>query len=106
MACASYLPMSKTPWKHSHVIVSTIKSKSLFRAVLCHAAQHYSVQAHGVTPFQAQHDYAKGRIEPLDLSDRVTVAQRDYMTLDGSYDKIASIGIYKHVRIANSQTYF
>lgn len=75
-------------------------------ALLCHAAQNYGVQAHGVTLSQAQYDYATDKIERLGLSDRVTVALRDYMTLDGSYDKIASIGMYEHVRIANYPPYF
>jgi cyclopropane-fatty-acyl-phospholipid synthase len=75
-------------------------------ALLCHAAQNYGVQAHGVTLSQAQHDYAKDKIERLGLRDQVTVALCDYMTLDGSYDKIASIGMYEHVRIANYERYF
>ncbi len=75
-------------------------------ALLCHAARHYGVQAHGVTLSQAQHDYARDKIERLGLGDRVTVALCDYMTLDGSYDKIASIGMYEHVRIANYERYF
>jgi cyclopropane-fatty-acyl-phospholipid synthase len=75
-------------------------------ALLCHAARHYGARGHGVTLSQAQHDYAREKIERLGLSDRVTVALRDYMTLDGSYDKIASIGMYEHVRIANYEAYF
>ena len=75
-------------------------------ALLCHAARHYGVQAHGVTLSQAQHDYTKDKIQRLSLSDRVAVALRDYITLDGSYDKIASIGMYEHVRIANYEAYF
>jgi cyclopropane-fatty-acyl-phospholipid synthase len=75
-------------------------------ALLCHAAQHYGVVAHGVTLSQAQYDYAQARIERLGLQDRVTVALADYMTLDGKYDKIASIGMYEHVGIANYPAYF
>ncbi|MDX1576503.1 MAG: class I SAM-dependent methyltransferase, partial [Kiloniellales bacterium] len=49
-------------------------------ALLCHAARHYAVRAHGVTLSQAQFDYATDKIERLGLKDRVTVALADYMT--------------------------
>ena len=75
-------------------------------ALLCHAAQRYGVRAHGVTLSQAQYDHAQGRIARLGLRDRVTVALTDYMTLEGRYDKIASIGMYEHVGIANYPAYF
>ncbi len=75
-------------------------------ALLCHAAQHYGVRAHGVTLSQAQFDYAMDKIERLGLKNRVTVALCDFMTLEGTYDKIASIGMYEHVGIANYEAYF
>jgi cyclopropane-fatty-acyl-phospholipid synthase len=64
------------------------------------------VSAHGVTLSQAQFDYATDKVERLGLKDRVTVALADYMTLEGAYDKIASIGMYEHVGIANYEAYF
>ena len=75
-------------------------------ALLCHAARHYGVRAHGVTLSQTQYDYARSKIERLGLADRVTVALGDYMTLEGRYDRIASIGMYEHVGIANYPAYF
>jgi cyclopropane-fatty-acyl-phospholipid synthase len=75
-------------------------------ALLCHAAKRYGVSAHGVTLSQAQYDYARAKIARLGLQDRVTVSIADYMTLDGRYDKIASIGMYEHVGIANYTAYF
>jgi cyclopropane-fatty-acyl-phospholipid synthase len=75
-------------------------------ALLCHAAQHYGVRALGVTLSQAQFDYATDKIERLGLKNQVTVTLRNYMTLEGSYDKIASIGMYEHVGIANYEAYF
>ncbi len=75
-------------------------------ALLCHAAQRYGVRAHGVTLSQAQYDYTRARIARLGLEDRVTVALADCMTLEGTYDKIASIGMYEHVGIANYSAYF
>jgi cyclopropane-fatty-acyl-phospholipid synthase len=75
-------------------------------ALLCHAARHYGVSAHGVTLSQTQHDYCQAKIERLGLRDRVTVSLADYMTLEGRYDRIASIGMYEHVGIANYPRYF
>jgi len=75
-------------------------------ALLCHAARHYGVQAHGVTLSQAQHDFAIEKIARLGLEGRVTVELRSYETLEGEFDKIASIGMYEHVGIANYPAYF
>jgi cyclopropane-fatty-acyl-phospholipid synthase len=75
-------------------------------ALLCHAAQRYGVRAHGITLSQAQFDHAQASIRRHGLGDRVTVSLTDYMTLEGRYDKIASIGMYEHVGIANYPTYF
>ena len=75
-------------------------------AFICHAAQHYGVRAHGVTLAQKQFDYAKDKIAELGLQDRVTLELRDYTKVDGSFDKIASIGMFEQVGIANHPTYF
>jgi cyclopropane-fatty-acyl-phospholipid synthase len=74
--------------------------------LVCHAAKHYGVHAHGVTLSQAQFDFAQEKIRRLGLEQLVTVELRDYTTLDGKYDKIASIGMYEHVGIANYPKYF
>jgi cyclopropane-fatty-acyl-phospholipid synthase len=74
--------------------------------LICHAARHYGVRAHGVTLSQAQHDFAQKKIMRLGLEDRVRVELRDYRSLSGRYDKIASIGMYEHVGIANYPAYF
>lgn len=74
--------------------------------LICHAAQHYGVVAHGVTLSQRQYDFAKEKIERLGLQDRVTVELKDYAELSGTYDKIASVGMFEHIGIANFPTYF
>ncbi len=74
--------------------------------LLCHAAKRYGVKAHGVTLSQTQHDYAVEKVRRLGLEDQVRVELRNYESLDGEYDKIASIGMYEHVGIANYPTYF
>ena len=74
--------------------------------LVCHAAVHYGVTAHGVTLSEEQLAFAREKIARLGLEDRVTVELRDYATLDGTYDKIASIGMYEHIGIANYRAYF
>lgn len=75
-------------------------------ALVCHAAKHYGVQAHGVTLAEEQFAYAREKVAQLGLQDRVTLELRDYSLLEGRFDKIASIGMFEHVGIANHPTYF
>ncbi len=74
--------------------------------LICYAARHYGVQAHGITLSQQQHDFTRDKIQKLGLEGRVSVELRDYATLAGSYDKIASIGMFEHIGIANMPRYF
>ncbi len=74
--------------------------------LVCHAAQHYGVTAHGVTLSEAQLAFAKEKIARLGLQDRVTVELKDYRELTGSFDKIASIGMFEHVGLDNHGAYF
>ena len=75
-------------------------------ALLCHAARHYGATAEGVTLSQRQYEYTIEKIARLGLQERVKVSLRDYLTLDGRYDKISSIGMYEHIGIANYPEYF
>jgi cyclopropane-fatty-acyl-phospholipid synthase len=73
--------------------------------LVCHAAQHHGVKAHGVTLSQEQFDFATAKAKRLGLEDRITIELRDYSTLEGTYDKIASVGMYEHVGIDNMPRY-
>ena len=74
-------------------------------ALICHAAKNYGVIAHGVTLSQEQHDRTLARIEEMGLEDRVSVEIRDYNHLEGSYDKICSVGMYEHIGLDNIPGY-
>ena len=76
-------------------------------ALVCWAARHYGVRAHGITLSQQQHDYAQQRIVTEGLGHLVTVELRDYRDLQGEaiYDKVASIGMFEHVGLANLPAY-
>ena len=74
--------------------------------LVCHAAQHHGVRAHGVTLSQAQFDFAQAKIARLGLTDRVTIELKDFRALSGEWDKIASIGMFEHVGLDNRDSYF
>ena len=75
-------------------------------ALVCHAARHYGVEAHGVTLAREQLALAQEKVERLGIADRVTFHFKDYVEMDGTFDKIASIGMFEQVGIANHPTYF
>ena len=77
-------------------------------ALAIHAAQHYGVQAHGVTLSQRQLELARQRVAQAGLQDWVTLELRDYRDLPGEsvYDKVASVGMFEHVGLKNLPTYF
>lgn len=76
-------------------------------ALLCWAARHYGVHAHGVTLSQSQFDFVRQRIENEGLSRLVTVELRDFRDLpaDAAYDKVSSIGMFEHVGLVNLPAY-
>lgn len=74
--------------------------------LVCYAAEHHGVTAHGVTLSEAQIAKARERIAAKGLEDRVTVEIRDYNHLAGTYDKISSVGMYEHIGLANIDAYF
>jgi cyclopropane-fatty-acyl-phospholipid synthase len=76
--------------------------------LVLHAAKHYGVDATGITLSQNQHDLARERIAAAGLGDRCRVALRDYRDQDGdgTFDKIASIGMFEHVGLRNLPVYF
>jgi cyclopropane-fatty-acyl-phospholipid synthase len=73
-----------------------------------HAAEHYGVDATGITLSQNQAAYAKELIAESGLGDRCRVEIRDYRTLTtgDAFDKIASIGMVEHVGLTHLPVYF
>lgn len=77
-------------------------------ALVCWAAEHYGVRAHGVTLSRNQYEYGLQRIRELGLEGRVTLEIKDYRDLEGEgvFDKIASVGMFEHVGLKNLPLYF
>lgn len=73
--------------------------------LLCHAAKNYGVVAHGVTLSEEQLAFARAKAKRLGIDDRVTFELNDYSKVAGTYDKIASIGMYEHIGLKNIPEY-
>jgi cyclopropane-fatty-acyl-phospholipid synthase len=73
--------------------------------LLCHAAVNYGVTAHGVTLSEEQLAFARNKAKRLGIDDRVTFELSDYSKVTGTYDKIASIGMYEHIGLKNIPAY-
>lgn len=76
--------------------------------LLLWAAEHYGVDATGITLSKNQHAHVQRLIEAKGLQGRVRMHLRDYREMDESlgFDKIASVGMFEHVGRANMPLYF
>ncbi len=76
--------------------------------LLFRAAEHYGVEATGITLSHNQLEHVRSEIAARGLSGRVRVELRDYLDLpdDAHYDKIASVGMFEHVGVARFPKYF
>jgi cyclopropane-fatty-acyl-phospholipid synthase len=72
------------------------------------AAEHYGVDATGVTLSREQCDFASKLIEGKGLGGRCRVSMTDYRDLPESqpFDRIASIGMFEHVGVRQLPAYF
>ncbi|MEJ7686614.1 MAG: class I SAM-dependent methyltransferase, partial [Variovorax sp.] len=77
-------------------------------ALLLWAAEHYGVDATGITLSKNQHAHVQRLIDEKGLQGRVRVELCDYRRLSGelAFDKISSVGMFEHVGSANMPTYF
>ncbi|HSM41433.1 MAG TPA: cyclopropane-fatty-acyl-phospholipid synthase family protein [Afifellaceae bacterium] len=75
-------------------------------ALVIHAAENYGVSAHGVTLSEEQFVLANERIAAKGLQERIRIELKPFQDLDGTFDKIASVGMYEHVGFANHADYF
>lgn len=76
--------------------------------LLLWAAEHYGVDATGITLSRNQHAYVQGLIQEKGLQGRVRMLLQDYRDVDESrpFDKVASVGMVEHVGRPNLVPYF
>ena len=66
--------------------------------MVLHAAEHYGVQALGITLSVEQAELARERVAAAGLSERVEIRVQDYRDVpDQPFDAISSIGMFEHV---------
>jgi cyclopropane-fatty-acyl-phospholipid synthase len=65
------------------------------------AAERYGVEGVGITISKEQAAYANAHRDGLPIETRL----QDYMSLEGNFDRIISIGMFEHVGYKNYRTY-
>ena len=75
-------------------------------ALVIRAAQKYGAQCLGITLSENQFALANARIKQAGLAGRVEIRLIDYRDLEGSFDRITSVGMFEHVGKRNLPTYF
>jgi len=71
-----------------------------------HAAEHYGCRVTSVTISDAQYDYATALVAAKGLQDRVTILNKDYRDLTGTYDKLVSVEMIEAIGWRQLETYF
>lgn len=74
--------------------------------LVCHAVKHYGVKATGITLSPSQAEEARARAQREGIAERVQIEIMDYRDMSGTFDKIASIGMYEHIGLKNIDGYF
>jgi cyclopropane-fatty-acyl-phospholipid synthase len=81
-------------------------------ALLLWAARYYGVTAHGITLSRHQYAHVQGLIDAQGLAGRVHMHLLDYRDVADQpwasepFDRIASVGMFEHVGLAQLPTYF
>lgn len=70
-------------------------------SLMAYAAEHYGVEAVGVTISKEQADWANANYPHLSLDFRLM----DYRDVDEKFDRIASVGMFEHVGYKNYRTF-
>ena len=76
--------------------------------LLLWAAEKYGVRGHGITLSVNQHAHVRRLIDERGLAGKVTIELCDYRDVPEHepYDKIASVGMFEHVGLAQLPRYF
>jgi cyclopropane-fatty-acyl-phospholipid synthase len=73
--------------------------------MLRYAARNYGVRGLGVTLSGEQAEWARQRIREDGLADRLEIRLQDYREVQGSFDKVVSVGMFEHVGKEYHATY-
>jgi len=71
-----------------------------------HLAREHGVEVRGITLSHEQREAARERIAAEGLTSRVTIDLADYRSLEGTYDRIVSVGMFEHVGLPHYRRFF
>jgi cyclopropane-fatty-acyl-phospholipid synthase len=69
-------------------------------------ARDYGARVLGVTLSEEQHRIANERVRAAGLQDRVEIRLTDYRKVQGTFDRIVSVGMFEHVGVPHYREYF
>jgi cyclopropane-fatty-acyl-phospholipid synthase len=69
-------------------------------------AGHFGARVTGITVADEQLRVAETRAREAGLAEQAQFLLRDYREVDGSYDRIVSVGMFEHVGVAHFRQYF
>ena len=75
-------------------------------ALVRRAAEHYGARCVGITLSENQARLAREQIERAGLERQVEIRLQDYRDVEGSFDRITSVGMFEHVGVENLAPYF
>jgi len=75
-------------------------------ALVIRAAQQYGARCVGITLSQNQYELARERVRRAGLEHLVEIRIQDYRDVQGTFDRITSVGMFEHVGIRHLPEYF
>lgn len=75
-------------------------------ALVLRAATRFGATCVGVTLSKNQYAYATEKVARAGLADRIEIRLQDYRDIDGTFDRITSVGMFEHVGLHNLEMYF
>jgi cyclopropane-fatty-acyl-phospholipid synthase len=74
--------------------------------LLFHAAERYGASCTGCTLSSSQIAFVQEKLEGRRLGNQISVLETDFQQVRGSFDKIASVGMFEHVGRRRLHSYF
>jgi cyclopropane-fatty-acyl-phospholipid synthase len=75
-------------------------------ALVMRAAQKFGARCVGITLSQNQHALATERVKQAGLCGQIEIRLQDYRDVQGTFDRITSVGMFEHVGLKNLTLYF
>jgi cyclopropane-fatty-acyl-phospholipid synthase len=75
-------------------------------SLLIHAARHHGVYATGITPADDQANYIEALVKREGLSNRIRVLRAGWRDIEGTFDRIISVGMFEHVGLKQYREFF